>query len=283
MDTLVRKAYGYHGNRARRRMRFPRRHILARIIRLEEERVRQQLVELEQPEQQVLLSAPPPRPLELISPPETCKLLKDPLIRSHLASWFPVSLRQSKLELLFSTDEHGRTLERFYSHVSGSKLTITVIQLLENDAVIGMFASQAWHISSKVYGDGECFLFRASPDPQCYKWIPTGGGGDVVYDLMDDDESHSSSLFGGSSKQQKSRALLEQFQVGRPGFISMGGNPNGTCGLRLNEDLTRGESAAAVGFGNDGPLVAGMDIFDVGLVEVYRLVRMGESFDDHER
>lgn len=262
MDTLVRKAYGYHGNRARRRMRFPRRHILARIIRLEEERVSQQL-EFEP----VVLSAP--RPLALISP-DTCKLLKGPEIRSHLASWLPVSLRLSRLELLFSTDIHGRTLERFYSHVSGSRLTITVIQLLENDAVIGMFASHAWRISPKVYGDGECFLFRASPDAQCYKWKPSSTD---HMDVIDDDESST----------VKSRALLEQFQVGRPDFISMGGNPDGTCGLRLNEDLTRGESAAAVGFGNDGPLVAGMDVFDVGLVEAYRLVQMGESFDDHER
>ena len=277
MDTLVRKAYGYHGNRARRRMRFPRRHILARIIRLEEERLRsQQLLDLDEHVQ--LPEAPSPsRPLALLSPPDnddddTCKLLKDPLLRSHLASWLPVSLKLSKLELLFSTNVHGRTLERFYSHVSRSRLTITVIQLLETDAVIGMFATQAWHISSEVYGDGECFLFRAYPDPQCYKWKPTA---DYVVYSMEDDESSVSNV--------KKRALLEQFQVGRPNFISMGGNPDGTCGLRLNEDLTRGESAAAVGFGNDGPLVPGMDFFDVGLVETYRLVRMGESFDDHER
>lgn len=255
MDTLVRKAYGYHGNRARasRRMRFPRRHILARIIRLEEERAAE-IVEFE-PIESV------PRPLVLLSL-ENCKLLKGAEIRSHLASWLPLSLRLSKLELIFSTNVHGRTLERFYAHVSKSRDTITVLQLLENDAVIGMFASQAWRISSQVYGDGECFLFRASPDPQCYKWRPSRDGEDSV-----DDTS--------------SVALLEQFQVGRAHFISMGGNPDGTCGLRLNEDLTRGESSAAVGFGNEGPLVPGMPSFDVGLVEVYQLKQMGgDSFDD---
>jgi hypothetical protein len=257
MDTLVRKAYGYHGNRAGRRLRFPRRHVLARIIRLEEERASQEL------EFEPVLSAP--RPLELLTP-DSCKLLQKPEIRSNLAAWLPTSLRLSKLQLLFSTDVHGRTLERFYSHVSGSKLTVTVLQLLDNNAVIGMFASQAWRISPQVYGDGECFLFRAFPDAQCYKWKPTEH---VVEESEEDEEEPS------TTSKSTAATLLEQFQVGRPSFISMGGNPDGTCGLRLNEDLTRGESGAAVGFGNDGPLVPGYDSFDVGLVEVYRLVQMG--------
>ena len=256
MDTLVRKAYGYHGNRARKRMRFPRRHILARIIRLEEERA------MEQVDLQDMARAETPRPLTLASQTNV-QLLKSAEIRSLLAGWLPLSLRLSKLELVYSTSVHGRTLERFYSHVKGHKQTITVVQVLENDAIIGMFANQVWHISSQVYGDGECFLFRASPNPECFKWRPT----DEDVDQGDD---------------ANSVALLEQFQVGRPNFISMGGNPDGTCGLRLNEDLTRGESAPAVGFGNDESLAPGLPSFQVGLVEVYRLKQYGESFSYDE-
>jgi len=257
MDTLVRKAYGYHGNRARKRMRFPRRHILARIIRLEEERALQE-VELEN----VSSSVEAPRPLALVSP-EKCKLLSSADIRIKLAGWLPVNLRLSRLELVYSTNIHGRTLERFYSHVKGHKQTITVVQVLENDAVVGMFANQAWRISSQVYGDGECFLFRALPNPECFKWRPT----DEDYEQGDD---------------ANSVALLEQFQVGRPHFISMGGNPDGSCGLSLNEDLTRGESASAFGFGNEGSLAPGLPAFQVGLVEVYRLQQFGESFSFDE-
>jgi hypothetical protein len=157
--------------------------------------------------------------------------------------------------------------------VSGSKLTITVLQLLEKDeAVIGMFASQAWRISPKVYGDSECFLFRAFPDAQCYKWKPNREK--VLQE--EEEESEEDDEPNATATIKSTTALLEQFQVGRPSFISMGGNPDGTCGLRLNEDLTRGESGAAVGFGNDGPLVRGYDTFNIGLVEVYRLVQMGE-------
>lgn len=265
----MRKAYGYHGNRARKRMRFPRRHVLARIIRLEEERAAScDLAQVEQMEETT------PRPLELVSSLSSSQstdgtlLLSSATARSHLASWLPLSLRLSKLELIYSTSVHGRTLERFYAHVKGYKHSLTIIQVLDNDAVVGMFANQVWHISSQVYGDGECFLFRLSPEPECHKWKPS--------------LEHSSSM---TDYDAKSVALLEQFQVGRPHFISMGGNPDGSCGLRLNEDLTRGESSAALGFGNVDSLAGpGLATFQVGLVEVYRLKHFGESFsfDDGE-
>ena len=114
-----------------------------------------------------------PRPMALVASSENAgKLLASATVRTHLAEWLPLSLRLSKLELIYSTSIHGRTLERFYAHTKGHKHTLTVVQVLDNDAVVGMFASQAWRISSQVYGDGECFLFRASPEPACYKWRP---------------------------------------------------------------------------------------------------------------
>jgi hypothetical protein len=267
MDTLVRKAYGYHGNRARRRMRFPRRHILARIIRLEQDRA------ASDDTLELLTTVQAARPMELVGNAGT--LFASASVRSNLAEWLPLSLRLSKLELIYSTSIHGRTLERFYAHTKGHKHTLTVIQVLDNDAVVGMFASQAWRISSQVYGDGECFLFRASPEPACYKWRPKATSSVVLEDEDEEDENEANSV-----------ALLEQFQVGRPHFISMGGNPDGSCGLRLNEDLTRGESAPASGFGNEESLAgAGFASFQVGLVEVYRLKQLGESFsfDEGER
>ena len=53
----------------------------------------------------------------------------------------------------------------------------------------------------------------------------------------------------------------------------MGGNDHGGSGLRINEDLTKGESSTAAGFDNDPLLPAAGGMFEVGLVEVYQLVR----------
>jgi len=78
---------------------------------------------------------------------------------------------------------------------------------------------------------------------------------------MDDDAKHN---------HNHVVALQEQFMVGRTSFISMGGNEDGTCGLRLNEDFTKGESASAKGFRNEA--LPGKSLFEVGLVEVYSLV-----------
>lgn len=112
--------------------------------------------------------------------------------------------------------------------------------------------------------DGGCFLFRLVPNAVCWKWKPLRqpGGVDNVLDHFEEDSSGNRSV------------LLEQFMVGTATYISMGGNPDGSCGLRLNEDLTKGESSSAVGFENE-PL-HGLDqgsLFEVGLVEVYGLVR----------
>lgn len=258
IEVLVKKAYGYHGSRQRKRIRFPRRHILARIIRLEQERAPDLLFQ----------ATPPPRPVGLVSR-SGGELPKPTHIRAHVASWLPPSLRLTKLDLIYSTDVHGRTLERFYHHVGGTKHTLTFCQVLDGKGtIVGMFASHAWHVAPRAYGDGECFLFRAHPDAACYPWKPTD-----VNDLQDEDEE----------EQRQHRALMEQFMVSTPDYISMGGNTDGGTGLRLNEDLTQGESASAAGFGNE-PL-ASTGLFQVGLVEVYRLVRQvdGKGVDGEDR
>jgi len=52
----------------------------------------------------------------------------------------------------------------------------------------------------------------------------------------------------------------------------MGGNPDGSCGLRFNEDFTRAESGSAVGFDNE-PLAGFDGDLSIGLVEVFGLQR----------
>ena len=185
-----------------------------------------------------------------------------------------MTLRLTKLQLLYSTNYHGRSLEMFYNRVQRAKHSVMLREVQRDNStssggktestIIGMYASQAWRVSPEVYGDGECFLFRLQPQPKVWKWHPS------IRHQDDEDES-------------KMTALLEQFMVGTRTFISMGGNPDGSSGLRLNEDLTVGESSPAVGFDNE-PLhhVGGNkkgSVFSIGLVEVYSFVRqIGGNF-----
>jgi hypothetical protein len=265
-EVLLKKAYGVHGKGVRKRYRFPRRPILARIIQLEEERYWNETQKLEQPE---LVQVRPLGLVEATLPedpdkePVLPKLAESTLVRTKLAESLPLSLRFTKLDLIYSTNHHGRTLESFYKNVANAKHTILMLEPLSTSRrmVVGMYASQTWHPSTKIYGDGSCFLFRILEDTpeesKCWKWHPK--------EILEEEGDDSS-----NSESNNATALLEQFQVGTREYISMGGNQDGSSGLRLNEDLTKAESSPAAGFDNDS--LAG-DLFEVGLVEVYQMVR----------
>jgi hypothetical protein len=266
-NVVMRKAYGVHGRMMRTQLRFPGRPLLSRIIRVEEQILAEEGFEDDAENHEA-------SPLGLVENHETIGtsglvdevvkrvLVQDMQVRQRLANWLPLTMRLTNLSLLYSTSYHGRSLEMFYSRVKRAKHTILLAEAFpEHSAdggdpvIIGMFASQAWQPSNSVYGDGNCFLFRVSPDPKCWKWAPTVDKANNMEDLVN-------------------TALLNQFMVSRASFISMGGNRDGSSGLRINEDLTVGESSPAAGFGNE-PL-HGVDkgsVFSLGLVEVYGLVR----------
>jgi hypothetical protein len=264
-NVVMRKAYGVHGRMLRTQMRFPGRPLLARILRMEEQLLAEEGFDDETDHQNA-------SPLGLVESHETIGttveevvkrvLAQDISTRQLLANWLPLTMRLTNLDMLYSTSYHGRSLEMFFSRVKRAKNTILLAEAFSDSdppghkpAIIGMYAPQPWHPSNQVYGDGSCFLFRISPDPKCWKWTPTT------------EEAKNMDNLGEV-------ALLNQFMVSRDTFISMGGNRDGSSGLRINEDLTIGESSPASGFGNEPLHGSGKgSVFNLGLVEVYGLVR----------
>mmetsp|Transcript_21411 Transcript_21411/g.34460 ORF Transcript_21411/g.34460 Transcript_21411/m.34460 type:complete len:398 (+) Transcript_21411:876-2069(+) len=321
-EVLVKKAYGVHGKGVRKRFRFPRRPILARLVEMEEEAYRTKQMTTSQdgadsknkedeqdgPNDFYLHHI---EPLGLVIPPPPAdpsfervvpRLAASTLVRTKLAEWLPLSLRFSNLDLIYSTSHHGRTLDSFYRHVSKATHTIMILEPYENSRIkdeilVGMYASQAWHPSSRVYGDGRCFLFRIVlddnvikdvkngdqkkdqkqqqqeskdlPTSQCWKWQPPddlftfGSGGSEDHEMLD----------SSSKSHASAQAALETFQISTNDFLSLGGNDKGGSGLRLNEDLTKAESSCAAGFNNEPLLPDAGGMFEVGLLEVYQLVR----------
>jgi hypothetical protein len=336
-DVWIKKAYGVHGRGMRKRYRFPRRPILARIIEVEEESYRREQLEkhtgtMDGHRDSVLGGAihdtwdarddsyketdfylqveplglvQPPPPDDPREEPVVARLASPTLVRALLAEWMPLSLRFTKLDLVYSTSHHGRTLESLYRNVSQSTHTVLILEPYDaslggKKVLIGMYASHPWRPSRRVYGDGRCFLFRIvlddgdedddkkgrhadsggggkvdgdPPASKCWKWRPPDLLDFTVTSLSDDDGRTSPSNGSYSTKQASSAALLETFQISTNDFLSMGGSEHGGAGLRLNEDLTKGESTTAAGFENEPLLPGGGGMFEVGLVEVYRLVR----------
>ena len=198
----------------------------------------------------------PPKPMGYIQSDDTpVTLAKPTFVRSCLAKWLPMSLKTTKLDLIYSTEIHGRSLAAFYNQCNRYKNTIVLVEAIVDSnktVTIGMFASHAWNINPSSYGDGECFLFRASPeDPKCFNWTPDFEG-------VDDFES---------------QAIREQFMVAKSDFLAMGANSAATNGIRLDQDFIHGSTSKSIGFDNDELVGPGIEVFDVGLVEVYRFIR----------
>lgn len=200
----------------------------------------------------IYIDQTPPKPLGFTT--DKCTLAKPASVRSNLAKWLPPSLKSTKLDLIYSTEIHGRSLAAFYKECQRSKNTVVLIEAITGNtsSTIGMFASHAWGTNPHPYGDGNCALFRASPDPKCFNWMPD---------------------FGSSIDAIENQAVREQFMVARSDFIAMGANNDGANGLRLDQDLVKGESHSALGFDNEPLPGNNRTAFDVGFMEVYRLIR----------
>lgn len=226
-------------------VRYPRRHVLGRLMKHHEKWALQNMPSL--------LDQSPRKPIGYTS--EKCTLAKPVSFRQCLTEWLPAALKSTKLDLIYSTDIHGRSLASFYKRCEKSKNTVVLVEAFtlngKTRSLIGMFATQAWSINPRPYGDSDCFLFRAAPDAMCFKWTPDPG----------------------NIENLENNAVSEQFMVSRSDFIAMGANNDATNGLRLDKDLIKGESHAALGFNNDPLPGDNQRTFEVGHLEVYRLIR----------
>lgn len=254
-EASIKQAYGSSGRkRYRSRRSFPRRRFINKLLAFNEK-----WAEEFSSDQYLTLTT---RPLGFVEGNIPIVLAKKSSVRLSLANFLPTSYKSTKIELIYSSNTHGRSIGTFYKHCARSKKTIVLLEVLQTGATIGMFASDTWRNCRNVYGDGECTLFRLFPNPECYHW---------KHELSDS----ARNLFDGddSNLNIKSEAALGQFMMSGDSFISMGNNQQGLNGLWLNEDLSKGSSAKALGFNNE-PL-AGLHLseFDVGLVEVYHLLR----------
>lgn len=265
-DVLLKQAYGFDGRKFRSRRSFPRRRFIQKLMSYNEEWASKS-------SSNHFLSLAD-KPLGFVEGEIPIVLAKNATERLRLEEFLPFTYKSTKLDLIFSTNVHGRSLAMFYQHCAKAKHTVTLIEVLNNGATIGMFATDTWHNNRRMYGDGECVLFRLKPNPVCFHWqhdvaANHTGSRDLAsfstdsMDYISDDESANI----------QTETLNGQFMISRSDFISMGNNENGASGLRLNEDLSKGSSDKARGFNNEPLAGEGLIDFDVGLVEVYQLVR----------
>ena len=148
------------------------------------------------------------KPLGLVEGKVPIVLAKHSPERLCLAQWLPPALQSTKLDLIYSSNHHGRSTEMFYRCCASARHTVTIMEVLEIDALIGMYATHTWHNEPKGYGDGECFLFRFRPDPKCFRYKV---GASHISSVDDTEEENISHLDDAG-----------QLMISSENFISMG-------------------------------------------------------------
>ncbi|KAK5881104.1 hypothetical protein CesoFtcFv8_021947 [Champsocephalus esox] len=91
-------------------------------------------------------------------------------------SWIPERFALCQPQLLFTTSNHGCSLNRFYQHCEGYEPTLLLIRTTDGD-VCGAFLSTDWQERKRggnklsFFGTGECFVFRMKPEMEHFEWV----------------------------------------------------------------------------------------------------------------
>ncbi|XP_052003132.1 nuclear receptor coactivator 7-like [Xyrauchen texanus] len=125
----------------------------------------------------------------------------------QLMNHIPARTQGYPWKLLYSTAEHGTSLNTLYRHMADiDRPVLMVIKDMDNQ-VFGAFSSDAFKVSCYCYGTGETFLYSFSPEFQKFHWsgensyfvrgfldsLQMGGGGGYFGLWLDSDLYHGSS------------------------------------------------------------------------------------------
>lgn len=152
---------------------------------------------------------------------------------TSLQSAIPSRFQSCDWQCVYSTMQHGVSLQTFYNNCEGPDPVVVLIRD-SNGHSFGCYNTGAWRQSQKYYGTGEGFVFTIKPELKIYKW------------------SRENSYF----------------QLGRAGSIAMGGG--GKFALFLDSMFERGSSGPCATF--NSPCLASSSEFDVIVLEAYKVV-----------
>lgn len=149
-----------------------------------------------------------------------------------LWSWIPSRLRDLDLDMVFSTDKHGFSLQTLYSKCEEYDKLIMVVET-EDEQILGAFlTSPLVNRQRHFIGTGETFIFTLTPDCNKYSWSPSSGS--------------------------------TSFMLATDDFIALGAGSSG-FGLRIDAGLNKIESCPTDTFNNPALLrptgIIGIEVF----------------------
>lgn len=132
-------------------------------------------------------------------------------------SWLPERIQLQRPSVVFTTDEHGYSLNSLYTRSDQYEPTLIVVRSARG-AVFGAYCSSAWaerdartaggsgrHAGPSFFGTGESFVFTLAPIARVFKWVGV---------------SHNDSVRQGSKRDKD---LSHAFQLGMRDALSVGG------------------------------------------------------------
>lgn len=205
-------------------------------------------------------------------------------------SWIPERFALCQPQLLFTTSNHGCSLNRFYSHCEGYEPTLLLIRTTDAD-VCGAFLSTDWEERKRggnklsFFGTGECFVFRLKPEMERYEWVVIRHP-ELASSLKTQGEEDSAAIESqnadSNNLQQPEKPVGElspflsarhfnlnsrntsMFMAGNFDSIIIGGGEGNA--LYIDSELNHGRTATCATFDNP-PLCA--ETFQVSLLEVW--------------
>ncbi|TWW81385.1 TBC1 domain family member 24 [Takifugu flavidus] len=205
-------------------------------------------------------------------------------------SWIPERFALCQPHLLFTTTNHGCSLNRFYSHCEGHEPTLLLIRTTDGD-VCGAFLSTDWEERKRggnklsFFGTGECFVFRLKPEMERYEWVvirhpelassvktqeevelaPTDGQNAENNGLKQPEKPAGDiSPFLSARHFNLNSKNTSMFMAGTVDSIIVGGGEGNA--LYIDSELNHGRTGRCTTFDNP-PLCA--ETFQVGLLEVW--------------
>lgn len=203
-------------------------------------------------------------------------------------SWIPERFALCQPQLLFTTSNHGCSLNRFYSHCEGYEPTLLLIRTTDGD-VCGAFLSTDWEERKRggnklsFFGTGECFVFKLKPEMERYEWVvirhpelasslKTQGEGDSTEGQNADSNNLQQpekpvgelSPFLSARHFNLTSRNTSMFMAGNFDSIIIGGGEGNA--LYIDSELNHGRTGTCATFDNP-PLCA--ETFQVSLLEVW--------------
>ncbi|XP_011702798.1 PREDICTED: nuclear receptor coactivator 7 isoform X4 [Wasmannia auropunctata] len=136
--------------------------------------------------------------------------------REQLCRHLPARAEGYQWTLVFSTSQHGFSLNSMYRKMAKVESPILLVIEDTEGNVFGALTSCSLHVSDHFYGTGESLLFRFTPRFQCFNWT-----GDNLYFIKGNNES-----------------------------LAIGAG-DGKFGLWLDGDLYQGRTQACSTYGNE--------------------------------